>query len=219
MPVLDAAVTEEERAHADQVEQCLREHLVALPSPPPDYAQVQSNVLNTFLGNYQTNVLGQSVTFNPQDTYVTTVPTYEYPTWWHPAPGWIFSNGFTLGGAVNVGLDWLRWGWHPYYGPPPDGFVCAANYVPTPVIYFPAYGLWRVAGISGWASSGPSVDYTGPISVEVLEHRKATILDPYTGRNVTKIINVPYLYNGFYFPEYGRWGYTNRHGYFILINP
>ena len=72
-------------------------------------------------------------------------------------------------GSLANGLDWLRWGWHPYYGPLPDGFV-ATDYVPTPWIYFPAYGLWRQPGIMGWAPSGPPFNYSGPISVEVSNH-------------------------------------------------
>ena len=219
MPVLDAGAGAEDREHAQQVRQCLRRHLLSMESPPPVFNQVQTNTLNSFLNNYQTILLGQSVSINRGDTYVTPVPRYEYPSWWHPDSGWMFSNGFTLGGAVNVGRDWLRSGWHPYYGPPPDGFVCASNYVPTPFIYYPAYGLWRLAGAPDWASAGPPADYTGPISVEMLEQRKVSILDPYTGRQVERVINVPYLYNGFYFPEYGRWGYTNRHGNFLLISP
>ena len=96
--------------------------------------------------------------------------------------------------------------------------MCADDFVPTPYIYFPAYGLWRIAGAPGWAAEGPDLDYTGPITVEMLEHRRLAVTDPYTGRTINRVINVPYFYNAFFFPEYGRWGYVNRHGYFILLN-
>lgn len=218
MPALEEGITAEEREHAIQVENNLRRHLLALQVPPATFSQVQSNVLNRFLSNYQTNIMGQAVNFNPQDTYVSAIPSYEYPAWWHPSPGWIFANGFTLGGLINVGMDWLRWGWHPYYGPPPEGFICAADYVPTPAIYYPAYGLWRIAGVNGWASAGPGAEYTGPISVEILEHRKITVQDPFSGQNVNRLVNVPYLYNAFYFPEFQRWGFMNRHGNFVLLS-
>ncbi|HEY9758172.1 MAG TPA: hypothetical protein V6C97_23605 [Oculatellaceae cyanobacterium] len=103
-------------------------------------------------------------------------------------------------------MDWLRCGWHPYYGPPPDGFLCASDYIPTTWIYFPAYGLWQQPGVYSWAPSGPPFEYTGPITVEVLEPRHVHVRDPYTGWERTQVMNVVYLYKAFYDEEYEHWG-------------
>lgn len=219
MPVLEQNVSAAERQHAQTVTQNLQRHLIAVPGghAPSNFSQIRSASVNSYLNNYPSFINNRRLIINRQNTFINNVPQYEYPYWWHPSAGWCFSNSFTLGSLVN-GLDWLRWGWHPYYGPLPDGFVCATDYVPTPWIYFPAYGLWRQPGIMGWAPSGPPFNYSGPISVEVLEPRHVSVNDPYTGMVTTRIINVPYFYNAYFNPQDERWGYTNRHGYFVLLN-
>jgi hypothetical protein len=222
MPVLQENVTPEEREHAQAVLQNLQTHLVpvAANQAPANLAAIRSGAVERYMGNYNTVVGNQPVFINRQNTFVNVVPEYEYPAWWNSgrSDGWRFSNGFVLGQMINVGLDWLRWGWHPYYGPPPEGFVSAVDYVPTQWIYVPAYGLWRQAGIPGWSNYGPPLSYTGPITVEVLEPKHVQVTDPYTGFEHTTVINVPYFYNAFYHSDAERWGFMNRHDYFVWLN-
>jgi hypothetical protein len=220
MPVLDPNLNAEEREHANAVLHNLQAHLYAVPGShgPQNYSTVSTNYINNYINNYQTYVNNQPIVINRQNTFCNVVPSWQYPAWYQPQPGWVFANGFNLGNLFRIGLDWLGFGWHPYYGPQPEGFVCASNYVPTPWIYVPAYGLWRVAGEPGYAPEGPPYDYTGPISVEVLEPRHIHVRDAFTGWDNTQVVNVMYLYNAFFYPEYERYGYLNRHGYFIWLN-
>ncbi len=220
MPMLEENSSPEERQHAQSVTQNLQRHLIALPlnQAPTNYSEIQNASLSNFTNNYPSNVNNQDIFINRQNSFINDVPQYENPYWWQPSSGWRFSNGFILGSLIHLDLNWLRWGWHPYYGPPPEGFVCADDYIPTPWIYFPAYGLWRQPGMMGWAPSGPPFDYTGPITVEILEPRRVNVNDPYTGFVATHIMNVPYFYDAFYNPEFERWGYINRHGYFLWVN-
>jgi hypothetical protein len=220
MPILHSNASPQEVAHSHQVEANLRQHLmpVATNQVPGNWASTREQVLGNYGNNYQFMLNNQMLRINRENTFFNAVPSYEYPAWWQPTNGWVFSDGFTLGNSLNVGLDWLRWGWHPYYGPPPDGFVCAADYMPTPWIYVPAYGLWRLAGSNAWAPGGPPYNYGGPITVEVLEPRHVRVTDPYTNLVTTNVVNVPYFYNAFFNPEADRWLYTNRHGYPVYLN-
>ncbi len=220
-PVLEANIDPNEKEHARTVAQNLQAHLIAVSAnqAPRNAAPVASYWSNNYYNNYPTVVNNQRIFINRQNTVVSYFQPNEYPTWYQPQPYWALSNGFTLGNLIHCGLDWLRWGWHPYYGPPPEGFVCAQDYFPTPWVYIPAYGLWRQPGAFSYSDTGPPFDYTGPITVEILEPRHIHIRDPYTGWMSDRVINVMYFYNAFYYPEYDRWGYMNRHGYFIWINP
>ena len=139
------------------------------------------------------------------------------PSWYQPLPNWQYVNGFNLAN-MNVGPSWLSWGWPSWYGPAPTGFVCAQDYVPTPWIYFPALGQWREAGAFGYDPYGPDEYYTGPISVEVVEPVEVPGYNPYGFGGNVQIINEVFMYNAYYFPEVGRWGYMDRHGYFIWLN-
>jgi hypothetical protein len=221
-PVLQENINAAEREHAQAVIANLRAHLYPIDAQfaPANYAALRQEALNNYLNNYAAMVNNQTYWFNRQNTFVNPYPSYEWPAWWNTQtnPGWQFSNGFTLGSLATIGLDWLRWGWHPYYGPPPEGFACATDYVPTQWIYVPAYGLWRQAGVMGWAQSGPPFDYTGPITVEILEARHINTRDPYTGFEHKSVINVPYFYNAFYYPDQERWAYINRHNFFVWVN-
>jgi hypothetical protein len=204
MPVLDENVAAGEKEHAQVVIQNL--------------APTKAMWMNNYTNNYWTSINNQRFAINRQNTYINSVLPADYPYWYQPEPGWQFSNGFVLGNMIRANLDWLRWGWHPYYGPQPEGFVCADDYIPTAWMYVPAYGLWMQPGVYGWAPAGPPYDYTGPITVEVLEPRHVHIKDPYTGSEHGRVTNVIYLYNAFFYPEDERWGYVNRHGYFIWLN-
>jgi hypothetical protein len=198
----------------------MQHHLIPVPQAqiPQNFTDLGHSSVNNYLNNYQTNFNNQPLIINRQNTFYNPYNFNQYPFWYQPQPGWVFTNGFVLGNSVRCGLDWLRWGWHPYYGPEPDGFICAQDYVPTPWIYVPAYGLWRIAGSNGWAEGPPDYDYAAPISVEVMEPRVVSARDPYTGWVTNQSINAVYLYNAFYDPEMGRYGYMNQHGYFIWLN-
>ena len=221
VPMFDQAlISAEEREHAQRLMLNLQQHLCPIPmaQAPSNYNVWPQQNLDYYVNNYKTYCNDQPLFITRENTFVNPVPVSDYPYWYQPEPGWVYSNGFTLGNMIRAGLDWLGFGWHPYYGPTPSGFMCAANYMPTPYTYYPAYGLWRVAGTNGWAQGGPPFDYSGPISVEVIEPRRVAIADPITGWRHSRYINVPYLYNAFYYPEFDRWGYANRHKYFVWLN-
>jgi hypothetical protein len=220
MPAFDPSLSASEQEHALQIQTNLQTHLFAVQASdaPRDFSAFRSNALSNYINNYPVFINNQHMVINRENTFINTVPAMDYPYWYQPNPNWLFSNGFSLGSGLNVGLDWLRWGWHPYYGPQPEGFLCARDFIPTPWIYVPAYGLWRQPGLTGWAPSGPPYDYTGPITVEVFEPRHVKVRDPYTGFENSRTVNVLYLYNAFFNPEYDRWGYMNRHNYFVWLN-
>ncbi|MGH2506165.1 MAG: hypothetical protein ACRDHZ_01885, partial [Ktedonobacteraceae bacterium] len=220
MPVLEQNISDEEREHANLVNQNLAAHLyaVAANQAPQTFGEMQNYWHNAYFNKYPVVWNNQTAYLTPQNCFVNVVQPNMYPYWYNPQPGWQYCNGFSLGNMTNVAANWLGFGWHPYYGPRPEGFVCATNYFPTLWTYVPAYGLWRVAGEQGWAPSGPPYDYSGPISVEVWEPRHVSVRDPYTGWATKRVVNVLYMYNAFFFPNMERWGYTNRHGYFVWLN-
>ncbi len=220
MPVLQAGISAEDHQHAQAVNHNLEKHLIAVEGAQAPFNRLMTRnaVESNYFNNYHTMINNQPINITRQNTNYFQVPAHAYPHWYQQEPGWVYSNGFTLGDSIRVGPDWLRWGWHPYFGPPPEGFVCASDFIPTPWIYLPAYGLWREPGVNGYAELGPPDYYDGPITVEVLEPRHIQTRDPFTGWANDQIINVVYLYNAFYYPDFGRYGYMNRHGYFIWLN-
>ena len=219
-PVLEPNANAGEQQHAQAVTANLQHHLFAVPGAqaPQNLSPVVNDWRNNYFNNYSAVVNNRRISINRQNTNVSYFQPNQYPTWYQPQPNWVLSNGFTLGNDIHCGLDWLQWGWHPYYGPPPEGFVCADDYFPTPWVFIPAYGVWRQPGEFAYSPAGPPYDYTGPISVEVLEPRHVRTRDPYSGWVSDRVINVVYFYNAFYYPEFERWGYMNRHGYFIWLN-
>ena len=178
---------------------------------PQNWQQLREEQRNRYFNGYQTTINNQLVTINHANTHINLVPPAMYPQWYQPAANWQYCNGFLLGSLVNVGPSWFGWGWPSSYGVAPTGFICADDYVPTPWIYFPALGQWREAGVYSYVS-GPDEDYTGPISVEVVEPIEMP------GYNGIEIINQVFLYDAYYYPEFERWGYMDRHGYFIWLN-
>jgi len=220
MPVLEPNVSAQEKEHATIVDQNLRAHLYAVEhsQAPQNIGEVQNYWNSNYINNYPVMINNQTAYLNRENCFVHAVEPGQWPYWYNPQPGWQYANGFSLSNMINVAANWLGFGWHPYYGPQPDGFVCATDYFPTLWTYVPAYGLWRVAGEPGWASEGPPYDYTGPISVQVWEPRHIHVRDPYTGWMTDRVINVMYMYNAYFFPEDERWGYTNNNGYFVWLN-
>ncbi len=204
-------------ASADQLERArmaqnnMIKHLRAVPisQAPKNYARFRSRQLQSYYNNYPFYVNNRRYYVTRQNTnYYPVQPNY-YPSWYQPNPNWVFSNGFSLANAVRVGLDWLGYGWQPYYGAPPTGFICARDYMPTPWLYDAMTGQWRQPGLYSNVSEGPGYDYTGPITVMVIEQVVAPD---------GQFVNVPYLYNAFFYPEQERWAYENRQGYFIWLD-
>jgi hypothetical protein len=219
MPVLEPGATAQEQQHAAATTKNLQAHLIAVPGShaPQNLSGLRNTTVNDYFNNFRTTVNNRQISINRQNTNFYQVPPTQFPHWWQPAPGWTYSNGFSLG-SLPCGADWLGWGWHPYWGPPPEGFVCESDYVPTPWFYIPAAGLWRQPGVMGYADYGPPYDYEGPITVEVMEPRHVQIRDPFTGWVNDRVVNVVYFYNAYYYPDFERYGYMNRHGYFIWLN-
>ncbi len=211
LPNFTGRATSAQRARARIAEQNMRAHLIAVPMSlaPSNYARLRDAQLNTYYNDYPFSVNNQQYYINRQNTRYNSVRPSNYPNWYQPDSNWVFSNGFTLGNLINVGLDWLGFGWQPYYGAKPVGFICARNYMPTPWMYESATGQWRQPGLYTYASDGPDEEYTGPITIEVIEQ--------VTDRR-GNINNVLYLYNAFYYPDAERWGYENRQGYFIWLD-
>jgi hypothetical protein len=189
----------------------MQKHLWAVPRTqvPPNFARFRDKQIKTYYNNYPFWMNNQRYYINRQNTsYYPVSPNY-YPSWYQPNPNWVYSNGFSLANAVQIGMNWLGFGWQPYYGAPPTGFICARDYMPTPWIYEVATGQWKQPGLYSYISEGPGYDYTGPITVEVIEQ----VIAP-TGQ----VVNVLCLYDAFYYPEMGRWGYQDRQGYFIWVD-
>ncbi|MBI2810739.1 MAG: hypothetical protein HYX67_07930 [Candidatus Melainabacteria bacterium] len=203
-------------ASADQLEQAriaqinMMKHLRAIPlsQAPQNRGRFRTLQMQNYYNNYPFYLNNQRYYINRNNTnYFRVQPNY-YPSWYQPNSNWIFSNGFSLANAVRIGADWLGYGWHPSYGAPPVGFICARDYIPTPWFYNAMTGQWRQPGLYSSMSEGPDYEYTGPITVEVIEQVVAPD---------GQIVNVPYLYNAFYYPDQGRWAYENRQGYFIWL--
>jgi len=220
MPIIDRNASAADREHLQQVQNNLQAHMyaVAAADAPSNYHDLGRLAREAYFNNYQANIANQILTINRQNTFINALEQNQWPAWYQPEPNWQFCNGFTLGNAINCDLNWLRWGWHPYYGPQPEGFVCSRNYMPTPWIYLPAYGTWRQPGVNSYAAYGPPFDYTGPISVEVFEPRQVSFDVPFLGMLPQRVINAVYFYNAFYYPDFGRYGYMNRHNNWIWLN-
>jgi hypothetical protein len=220
MPIAGAGIPPEQQKHAQQAANNLRTHLSAVPmsAAPSNMMAVRNRQMSNYLNNGAAEINGQRLQINRENTMFNQVGPSAWPYWYHAQPGWVYSDGFVLGSLIQVGLNWLQWGWHPYYGPPPSGFICASDYVPTPWVYIPAYGLWRQPGVMSYSPAGPGPEYTQPITVEAFEPLQLQIRDPFTGFVQAQPENTVYLYDAYYYPDQGRWGYTNHHGYFVWVN-
>jgi hypothetical protein len=220
MPVLAQNARPEDREHLQEVQRNLQDHMfaVAAADAPSNFHSMPNLARQAYFNNYQATIANQQFIINQQNTYINALAQSQWPTWYQAQPNYQFCNGFTLGDTIKCDLNWLRWGWHPYYGPEPDGFVAARNYFPTPWIFLPAYGTWRQPGVNAYAAYGPPYDYTGPISVEVFEPRHVNVDQPFGGWLPQQVINAVYFYNAFYYPEFGRYGYMNRHNNWIWLN-
>ncbi|CAN5694386.1 hypothetical protein BH10CYA1_BH10CYA1_04660 [soil metagenome] len=211
LPNFAAHASGEQLEKARIAQNNMMRHLRAVPisQAPKNYAHFRSRQLQSYYNNYPFYVNNQRYYVNRQNTNYYPVQPNFYPSWYQPNSNWVFSNGFSLGNAVRIGADWLGYGWQPYYGAPPTGFICARDYIPTPWLYDAMAGQWRQPGLYSYMSEGPGYEYTGPITVEVIEQ----VVAP-----GGQIVNVPYLYNAFYYQDQGRWAYENRQGYFIWVD-
>jgi len=144
------------------------------------------------------------------------MPQRSWPSWYKPTPGWGFTDSMMLG-SIRAELNWLRWGWPKYYGPQPAVFMYQTGYVPTPWIYVPWLNQWQQFGQMAYCGAPPP-DYTMPITVETVEPVEITAVNEF-GIPVREIVNQIVMYNAYYYPLFGRWGYINRQGYFVWVNP
>jgi hypothetical protein len=192
---------------------------VSLAQAPPNFQQTASSQAANYLNNSPAYVGGQPISINPSNTYYNVVPQSNYPPWWGsfaPQPGWGWSNGFVLGSIINAGLGWLRGGWPHYYGPPPNGFIYPPGFVPTPWVYNPFLNQWRQPGQMAWTPMPPPPDYVMPITVQAIEPIQVMVEG--LGGPVMQTVNQLVMYNAYYYPQMGRWGYQNRNGYFVWLN-
>ncbi|HEY9677905.1 MAG TPA: hypothetical protein V6C76_07835 [Drouetiella sp.] len=203
-----ASADQFQRAHMAQANMLRHLRAVPMSQAPRNWTRYRDQEMSNYWNNYRFNLNNRPYYINRQNTnYFPVQPSY-YPSWYQPDPNWVYANGFTLANAINVGPSWLGYGWQPYYGEVPQGFICARDYFPTPWVYETMTGQWRQPGLFGY-TTGPDYDYTGPITVEVIEQ----VFGP-----GGQVVNVPYLYNGFFYPDQGRWAYQNRQGYFIWLD-
>jgi hypothetical protein len=218
-PYIAPNVTGVQRQQALAATQNLQAHLMPVPmaQAPQNMPNIMNQQLAGYMNNYPYNFNGQNYWVNRENTFVNAVGPGYYPPWWNPQPGWRFCNGFTFASLAMPNTGWLQNGWEPYWGPPPQGFVCADNYVPTPWIYIPAMNAWRQPGYPGFAEYGPPLDYTGPITVQITNPVRTVVTDP-SGYPHREWMNQLYFYNAYFFPDYERWGYSNNQGYFVWLN-
>lgn len=218
MPTLPPNLNPAQQAAAQQAQQNIQQNLYAVSANqiPSNFQNIQSSQMASYLNNYPATVAGQPISITAANTYVNPMPQSSWPSWYQPTPGWGFTTGLVLG-SVAAGLNWLRWGWPHYYGHPPAGFMYQTGYVPTPFIYIPWTNQWRQPGVTGYVP-GPPPEYTGPITVEAIEPMQIMAASP-AGVPIPESVNQVAMYNAFYNPRFGRWGYTNRNGYFIWVNP
>lgn len=215
--IANATAEQQQLAQAEQ--QNLQAHMaaVALTQAPPNYQNYMNAQAQEFLSSPAPMYInGMPISINPMNTQYIPVPASEYPSWFQPNPNWTYANGFTMGSLLQVGMNWIMGGWRPYYGQQPNGYVCATNYFPTPWTYMPANNTWMQPGVSTFMDS-PNEGYTGPITVEVVEPVQTWMPDQW-GHRVRTVANELYLYNAFYYPQFGRWGYVNRRNYFVWLN-
>lgn len=97
---------------------------------PYNFQNVRQNSLNTYLNNYNANFNGQRIVINRGNTFPNWAPQNQYPSWYQPSPNWRYANGFTFGNQY-YGPENIGYGWEPYFGQAPSGFICAPDYVPT----------------------------------------------------------------------------------------
>jgi hypothetical protein len=208
----------EQRKQAQTFQQNWQTRLLPIPEAqaPSNSAELQSKQLMVYLDNYQAFVNHQSVTITKKNTFMREVPPTQYPVWYERTQGWIYCSGIVIGGSIQAGPDWLASEWPAIYGKPPAGFICNPAFVPTPWTYIPYNDSWKQVGVLT-SGAGPATSYTGPITVEAVESMIAKLPDQF-GVPVSQTFNVLYLYNAFYYPEFERWGYRNKQGFFVWLN-
>jgi hypothetical protein len=218
-PMVAPNLSAHQQQQALMASQNLRAHLIPVPQgqAPQNIPYIRKQQLGYYTNNYPLYLNSRNIYINRENTFVNAVQPDFYPPWYNAQPGWRYCNGLTLGSSVTSGVDWLQAGWEPYWGQQPQGFICDDDYIPTPWIYFPAINAWRQPGSPGYVDFGPPLEYTGPITVEVLEPVRTVFTDQ-SGYPHREIMNELYFYNAYFYPDSERWGYTNNRGYFIWLN-
>jgi len=220
VPFFHPHLNAQQREQAELAQRNMEHHLYAVKADhaPEGWQHYGPAQVNNYMNNYQTTINNRSIWINSGNTYCNPCPASGCPSWYQPTPGWGFTTGLMLG-SISAGLNWLRWGWPGYFGAVPTGFMYQTSYVPTPWMYVPWANQWRQPGVMGYAAEGPPQDYTMPITVQVVEPVQTTMTDPATGETVPTTINQVIMYNAYYYPQFGRWGYMNRQGYFVWVDP
>jgi len=67
-----------------------------------------------------------------------------------------------------------------------------------------------------WSPTPPPPNYTMPITVQAVEPIQVMVEGP--GGPVMQTVNQIVMYNAYYYPQMGRWGYKSRNGYFVWLN-
>jgi hypothetical protein len=208
----------QQQAQAQTAQRNMQNSLVAMPQgqQPPGVQAVQQAQASSYMNGYQTSLGSQPVVINSGNTYVNPMPQASWPGWYHPpAPGWGFGSSLLLG-SIAADLGWFHSGWRPWMGPQPTGFMYGPGYMPTPYFYQPWSNQWMQPGQMGYLP-GPPPEYTMPITVEAMEPMQIPVMTPMGPQR--QWVNQLVMYNAYYYPAYGRWGYVNRHGFFVWVNP
>ncbi len=122
----------------------MRSHLTAVPmsQAPGIIARVRNAQMSSYYNNYPFAVNNQQYYINRQNTRYYAVNQGNYPDWYQPGGNWSFCNGFMLGSAINIGMDWLGSDWQPDYGHSQSGSF-------APMTSLPLHGCMSPPQISG----------------------------------------------------------------------
>lgn len=182
-------------------------------------ATAQIAQTSSYFNNYKTVIGNTPVTINASNTYVNELPQRLWPSWYKPNSNYSMYNSMSLG-SQKSDVNWLLMGWLAFFGPRPVGVICTKGYFPTPWTYVTWLNRWSLFGQAPIDPVGPPPNYKMPISVEVIEPVDLPSASAAAKKAVAaQSVNQAYIYNAFYNEPYGSWGYTNRQGFFVLLNP
>jgi hypothetical protein len=209
-PYFSHALSTAQQVQATTLQQTIQKNLFASSATAAAAVLANAQIAQTsnYFNNYKT-VLGKApITINAANTYVSEVPQRLWPSSYQANQDWTLINSMSLGGK-KADSNWLLMSWLAFLGPRPIGVICTKGYFPTPWTYVTWINRWSLFGQAPIDVVGPPPDYKMPISVEVIEPMHA-------GNQTT---NQAYIYNAFYNEPYGSYGYTNRQGFFVMLNP
>ena len=181
-PQLADNITQAQREQANRWQENFRNHVVAVPisQAPPNYSSLMYNERQRYWQN-PIYINNQSYNINPANTQFFAVPPSQYPWWYQANPNWTYASGFSLGRLGIIGMSWLLGAWQPYYGTPPSGFVCAADFFQLPGYICPNTTPGRSPACRLTSTDRMRIT-PGPITVEVVEPVQSWVRDQWTGR-------------------------------------